>query len=137
FRIREAQPHLARLLVDRRLGHELIDDLLLDPELMRLRWRDGMAQFAADLLEAIVVGLTKLLDGNFRAADFGNARPAVAAENVADAPNGKGKNEESDHPAHDAFAERGGGGFAQTAEHGDGILVGGGGGKARPQGCVS
>src|SRR5262249_3479292 len=116
--------HLPRLFVDCRLGHELADDLLLESEVMRLRRRDGMAQLAADLLEAIVVGLAELLDRNLGVADFRKARPPVAAENVADAPNSEGEHEGSDHAAHDALAERGGGGFAQTAEHDDWSLVG-------------
>ena len=130
FRIRKAQAHLARLLIDRRLGDELADDLLLEPQFMRLRRGDGMAQLATDLLEAVVVGLAELLDRNLGVADFGKARSPVAAENVADAPNAEGEDEEADDPAHDSFAERGGGGFAQTAEHGDGIVVGGGGGRS-------
>src|SRR5262249_14002580 len=119
FRVREAQAHLPRLLVDCRLGDDLVDDLLLDSELLRLRRSDRAAQFAADLLQAIVVGLAELPYADLGVADLRETRAPVAAENITDTPDAEGEDQEPDHAAHDPFADRGGGGFAQTAEHGE------------------
>src|SRR5262249_52545045 len=100
------------------LGDQLCDQLLLDAKLLRLCGRERTAQLTADLLETVVVGLPELLDGNLGVADLGEGRTAVAAENVADAPDAERQNKEAHHSGHDAFAEPGGGGFAHTSEHG-------------------
>src|SRR5208282_3384658 len=85
FGVGNAEPHLTRALVEPGLGDHFAEHLPIKAERARLFRRDYTAKLAFELLQAVVVGLPELLDRDFRAADLGDGRAAIATENVVDA----------------------------------------------------
>ena len=86
-------------------------------ERARLVRRDRAAELAAELLQALVVDLAELVDGDLGAADLGDGRAAEAAEDVADAPDREADGDQAEHDAHDGLAEPIAGGLAYTSKH--------------------
>src|SRR2546423_85157 len=80
----EGESELTRTLVERRLGDNLSQHLLVEAERTRLIGRDRPAQSAADLPQAVVVSLPELLDRDLGPADLGDGGAAESAKNVAD-----------------------------------------------------
>ena len=62
----DAEPQLARPLVERGLGDELAEHLPVEAERARLVGRDRPAELAAELLQPVVVELAELLDARSR-----------------------------------------------------------------------
>src|ERR1043165_8535811 len=115
--VRDVETQLARLLVERGLRHKLSGELLVELERARLVRRDRAAQFAAQLLQAVVVDLTELVDGDLGRADLGHGRAAETAEDVADAPDGEAHRDQPENHGHDRPPEPIGGSRANTAKH--------------------
>ena len=113
----KAEPPVAHALVQRGLGDQLPGQLPVDAERMRLVRRDRAAELAAELLQAVVVELAELVDGDFGAADLGDRIEPEATKNIADAPDGEADDQDTHDGGHDGFAEPGGGGFMHSAEH--------------------
>ena len=86
FGVGQAEPHLPRTLIEPGLGDHFAKHLPVETERLRLFRRQRAADLAAELLQALVVGLAELLDRDFGAADLGERRAAEAAENIVDAP---------------------------------------------------
>ena len=82
-----------------------------------------MADFLADLLQALVVVLPELLGRDFDAADFGKRRTAEAAENIVDAPQREYAREQEHDRSHHGAAEPGSGGVANTSKHRSGAKM--------------
>src|SRR5262249_8692361 len=111
--VRDAEPHGARALVERGLLHPLSEHLLVETAGARLVGRDGAPQLASGHLQLVVVELAELLDRDLAAADGGDRLAGeAAAEDVADAPDPEGNDQEPDHDCHDKLAEPTGGGGA-------------------------
>ena len=68
FRVAEAEPHAAGLLVERRFRHHLLQDLAIQAERARLRRRQRTADLAAELLQPVVIDLPEGLDRRFRSS---------------------------------------------------------------------
>src|SRR4029077_12136466 len=113
----DIQAHLPRALVERGFGDELPRELLVKLERARLIRRDRAAELAAQLLQAIVVDLAELVDGDLGRADLGDGRAAEPAENVADAPDGETDGDQAEHDGHDSPPQPIGGSLANTAKH--------------------
>ena len=94
--IADAEPQGRSFLIERRLGHQLAEQLPVDAARTRLLGRDRLPQLAADLLQAVGIELTELLGRNFGLADLDCRIEPEAAENVADAPD----READDQSAH-------------------------------------
>src|SRR5207253_7606956 len=75
------------------------------------------AELAADLLQAILIGLSELLDRDFSIADLGETRAAEAPKDVVDAPNGKAARQQRHDRTHDTAAKPIFRGFANTPKH--------------------
>jgi hypothetical protein len=105
--IRQAEPQLFGELIERGFGNQLSKQLPIDAARPRFFRRDGMPELTAQLLEALVVELTKLLNRYFGATDGSDCIAAEAAENVANAPDRKADHEEAHDNGHEAFAEPG------------------------------
>lgn len=117
FGVGNREPHLARPLIERGLGHHLAEHPSIEADRLGLLGRDRPAGLAAELLHAVVVGLPERLDRDFGAADLGERRAAEATENVVDAPDREARGEEAHDHGHDRAAEPIGGGVADTSKH--------------------
>ena len=86
FGVGNAEPNLVGALIEPGLGDHFAEHLPVEAERARLLRRQRMTEVAADLLQALVVGLPELFDRDFRRADGRQSRAAEAAKNVVDAP---------------------------------------------------
>ena len=115
--LRQAKPQLFSLFVERGFGHQLSEQLPVESARACFLGCDWTANLASELLYAVIVELSKLLDLNLGAANGRDRIAAKAAENVADAPDGEADNKETHDKGHEALAEPSRGGFVNTAEH--------------------
>ncbi len=113
--IGETETHLARALIESGLRNHFAKYLTVKAKSAVGRQRPS--EFAADLLQAILVILPKLLDRDFGIADFGKGAAAKAAENIVDAPDGEAARQQRHDCGHDAAAKPVFGGFTNTSEH--------------------
>src|SRR5204863_10068003 len=76
----DIEAKLPRALVEGGFRHHLPGELLVETQQLCLIRRDRAAEFAAQLLYAVVVDLAELLDGDLHRTDLGDGRAAEAAE---------------------------------------------------------
>src|SRR5581483_1942594 len=69
FAVGNAQSHLARALIESGLADHLAKDRAVEAPGLRLTGGKRVPEFAADLLQLVVIGLTKLIGRNFGRAD--------------------------------------------------------------------
>jgi len=110
--IRYPEPQIAGPLVERRIGDQLIEQLLVEPERPRLLRADRTVQLAPDELEPLVVELAEPVHRDLGPPDRGHRIAAETAEYVADAPDREADDEKADDGRHDRLAEPTGGGGA-------------------------
>ena len=114
----KAEAQLARQFVERGFGDKLTEQLAVEAERARLIVRDRPAHALTELLQLVGVIGAELLDRDFGAADLGDRIHAEATEDVADAPDREGDDQAAHDDAHHGFADPGGCGFMNSAEHG-------------------
>ncbi len=112
-----AEPHLFCALVETRFGDHLTEDAPVEAHGLGLFRRERPAHLAADLLQAIIIGLAELLDLDFGVADLGEIGAAEAAEDVVDAPDRKTEGQYAHNHTHDGAAEPVCGGVSDTSKH--------------------
>ena len=105
--VRQSEPHLARVLIERGLSKQTPQQLPVEAEHAGLILRDRPADLARELLEVVVVELAELLDPDLGAADLGDRRTPEAAEDVADTPNREGKRNGAQDHRRDGAADPG------------------------------
>ena len=96
---------------------ELSGKLLFEAQRSRLIRRDRAADLTAQLLQAVVVDLAELIDGDLGRTDLGDGRAAEPAEDVADAPDREADRDQAEHQAHDSSSQPIAGSLANTAKH--------------------
>ena len=99
------EPLAPGVLVQRGLGHRLLQHLTIDAEGARLVGRQRLAELAADLLQPLGIELPELLSADFGAADLGCRRSPKALEDVGDTPDGEGQDQHAHHRGHDGLAD--------------------------------
>jgi hypothetical protein len=109
-RVRDAEAHLARLLVERRLRDQARQHARLETKGAGLLGRDGTPGSADELLVLVLVGRPVGVGRDVRLADGRDFGPRAAAEDVADAPDRerddeKAEQDEDHHPADPALAD--------------------------------
>ena len=117
FLVGQAEPHLPRALVEPGIVDHSEQHRAFETDRLGLFRRDRLADLAAELLEALVIGAAELLDRDFRAADLRQRRAAEAFENIVDPPDGEGRGQKAHDHAHDDAAEPIRGGVADTSKH--------------------
>ncbi len=104
-----------RELVESGLGDHFTKHLPVEAKRAGLVGRQRMTKLAADLLQAVVVGLPELVGRDFGLADARQGPLAEAVENVVDAPDRKAAGERGHDHGHDGAAEPIFGDFADAA----------------------
>ena len=100
-----SEAELPGFLIERRLGDGLLQHLAVEAEGARLLLRQGTAELATDLLQAIIVDLAELVQRNLGVADLGERRLAKAPEDVGDAPDAETDDQYAHDHGHDGLAE--------------------------------
>ena len=70
--IAQAEPKPRHPLVDDIFGDHLLQDLPVEPDRTRLIRQNRPSQVAAELLQAVLIGLPELLNADFAAPDLGD-----------------------------------------------------------------
>ena len=110
----DAEPELARLLVEHRAGHQLRQHLLVDAERRGLLARQPDAELLRHHLDLAVVGQAVLLERDRRAAGRDDMRRPEAADHASgNAPDRKA----DDQHEQQQFGDPGSGGRAKCVEH--------------------
>ena len=117
FLVGQTEPHLPRALVEPGIVDHSEQHRAFETDRLGLFRRDRLADLAAELLEALVIGPAELLDRDFRAADFRQRGAAEAFENIVDPPDGEGRGQKAHDHAHDDAAEPIRGGVTDTSKH--------------------
>ena len=110
----DAEPELARLLVEHRAGDQLRQHLLVDAERHRLLARQPRAELLRDHLHLPVVGEAIVLQRHRRAARLDDMRGAEAADHL---PGNAPDREADDQHEEQKFGDPGTGGLAKCVEH--------------------
>src|SRR5581483_2484838 len=94
------QPELLRLLVERRLADHFRENLPINTERARLLGRDPAAELAVELLHPLGIGVAELLGRDLQVADLDRSPRAEIAENVGDAPDHEGDDQQAHEELH-------------------------------------
>ena len=101
----DREAHALRRLVQRRLGEQAREHLPVEAERARHLRRDLPALLADQVLDLVLIGGAHLLEADLGRADLGHLVAAIAAEDVAHAPDRKGHDEEAEHDRDDELPE--------------------------------
>ena len=110
--------------IEHRFRDHLSEHLAVEACHPRLLRGHRATHLAAELLQAVLIGLAECFDPDFGAADLGNGRLAETAENIADAPDAKADRDQAQQNSHDDAAEPIGRGFVNTSKHESDLLIG-------------
>ena len=116
--IRHPQPELARLLVERRLGHHPRQDLAVEAHGAGLLRRHRLTGAPDELLQLGLVVGAELVAGDLDVADPRHDDALAAAEDVVDAPDREADDQEAEQHGDDGLAEPGLAGGPQPLHHG-------------------
>ncbi|MGY4294769.1 hypothetical protein ACVWXN_002864 [Bradyrhizobium sp. i1.4.4] len=100
-----AEPEPAGFFVEGGFRDRLLEHLAVEAEGTRLVRRQRPAELAADLLQAVGIGLPELVQRNLGAADLGHRGLPEALEDVGDAPNAETDDQHAHHHGHNGLAE--------------------------------
>ena len=100
-----SEPQPPRILVKGGLRDGLLQHLAVEAERAGLLRRQRAAELTADLLQAVGVELTELIERNLGAADLGQGRLSESVENVGDAPDAETDDQYAHHHGHNGLAE--------------------------------
>src|SRR5262249_6058837 len=104
---RNAETQFFRLFVEGGFRDQLPEELSVEAASPRVIGRDRSTQLTSQLLEAVVVELTKLFNGNLVVANGGYGVPSASPEDVANAPDRETDDKKAHDNGHDGFAEPG------------------------------
>ena len=115
--VRDGEAHLLGLLGQDRLGHQVVDHLLVEAERPGLFRGDDGAELAPEALHLVGIGVAHLIDRDAGAAHLRHRRGGRHPEDVADAPDGEADDESAEKDRGDGFADRGLPSLAHVPKH--------------------
>ena len=115
--VRDLQPEVARLLVERRLGDEAAKDLRVDAEGPRPFRRDALPGLPGEPLHLVLIGVAVGVRRDADIADARDVRAHGAPEDVADAPDREAEDEKAEQHRDHGFADPAPAEFIDSPEH--------------------